>query len=209
VAPRDGWPNAAAQRAASGADAVLAAARVFDTLPQAVADMTRVVATTARARELTQRVVSPRRAASELRRWITAGERCAVMFGPERTGLQNDDLVCADTILSIPLNPSFTSLNIAQAVLILAYEWSQATVSGPAETLVTNASRPATKAELANLFEHLERELDDSGFLRVPEKRPDMVRNIRALLQRARPTDQEVSTFHGIIAYLATKKRKR
>jgi tRNA/rRNA methyltransferase len=209
VAPRDGWPSATAQRAAAGADAVLEAARIFDSVPDAVADMTRVVATTARSRELTQRIVSPRRSAAELRRWVGSGERCAVLFGPERTGLRNDDLVCADTVLSIPLNPAFASLNIAQAVLLVAYEWSQAATPGADETLVTNAARPATKAELANLFAHLERELDDSGFLRVAEKRPDMVRNIRALLQRARPTDQEVSTFHGIVSYLVEKKRKR
>lgn len=209
VAPRDGWPSEAAQRAASGADAVLAAAGVFDSMAEAVSDLTRVVATTARSRELTQRVVSPRRAAAELRRWIADGERCGVLFGPERTGLRNDDLVHADTVLSIPLNPAFASLNMAQAVLLVAYEWSQAEARAPDETLITNNARPATKAELANLFAHLERELDDSGFLRVPEKRPDMVRNIRALLQRALPTDQEVSTFHGIINYLATKRRKR
>jgi tRNA/rRNA methyltransferase len=207
VAPRDGWPNPAAQRAASGADSVLDAARVFGTVAEAVGDLTRVIATTARHRELTQRVVNPRRAAADLRQWSAAGERCGVLFGPERTGLQNDDLVHADTVLTIPLNPHFTSLNIAQTVLLVAYEWSQRHDAGQEETLVTNHARPATKAELANLFEHLERELDESGFLRVPEKRPDMVRNIRALLQRARPTDQEVNTFHGIIAYLATKKR--
>ena len=131
----------------------------------------------------------------------------AVLFGPERTGLQNDDLVHADTVLSIPLNPHFSSLNMAQAVLLVAYEWSQAGAV-PDETLVTNTARTATKEELTNLFQHLERELDESGFLRVPEKRPDMVRNIRAMLQRARPTEQEVNTFHGIIAYLATKKRR-
>ncbi len=209
VAPRDGWPSPTAQRAASGADSVLDGARVFDTVADAVGDLTRVIATTARHRELTQRVVSPRRAAADLRQWVASGERCGVMFGAERTGLENDDLVHADTVLSIPVNPHFTSLNIAQAVLLVAYEWSQAGTSPPDETLVTNAARPATKAELANLFDHLERELDESGFLRVPEKRPDMVRNIRALLQRARPTDQEVNTFHGIISYLATRKRKQ
>lgn len=208
VAPRDGWPSPTAQRAASGADSVLEAVQVYDTVANAVGDRTRVIATTARARELTQRVVNPRRAAADLHAWIAAGERCAVMFGPERTGLENDDLVYADTVLSIPLNPQFSSLNIAQAVLLVAYEWSQADAV-PDETLVTNTSRPATKAELANLFGHLERELDDSGFLRVPEKRPDMVRNIRALLQRALPTEQEVNTFHGIIAYLATKKQAK
>ncbi len=208
VAPRDGWPNPAAQRAASGADAVLEAARVFDSVADAVSDMTRVFATTARHRELTQRVVGPRRAAAELRQRVTSGERCAVLFGAERTGLHNDDLVWADTVLSIPLNPDFSSLNVAQAVLLVAYEWSQASASGEDETLVTNTARPATKAELANLFAHLERELDESGFLRVPEKRPDMVRNMRAMLQRASPTDQEVNTFHGIISYLVSKKRR-
>ena len=126
VSPRDGWPNPKAQRAASGADVVLEEAALFDTVEEAVADLERVVATTARNRELTQRILTPRRAASEMRGWIGEGEKVGILFGPERTGLTNDDMVHADTALSIPLNPQFSSLNIAQAVLLVAYEWAAA-----------------------------------------------------------------------------------
>ena len=119
VAPRDGWPNERAQRAASGADVVLDEARVFDSVAEAVADLQHVVATTARNRELVQRIVTARHAASEIRGWIAAGERVGILFGPERTGLENDDMVHADTALSIPLNPQFSSLNVAQAVLLV------------------------------------------------------------------------------------------
>ena len=122
VAPRDGWPNERAVRAASGADIVLEQALLFDTVAEAVADLEHVVATTARNRELTQRIVTARQAAGEVRGWIGQGLGVGLMFGPERTGLENDDMVHADTALTIPLNPQFSSLNVAQAVLLVAYE---------------------------------------------------------------------------------------
>jgi tRNA/rRNA methyltransferase len=206
VSPRDGWPNAKAQRAASGADVVLDKAKVFDAVGEAVADLERVVATTARNRELSQRILTPRRAAAEMRGWIGRGERVGILFGPERTGLTNDDMVQADTALSIPLNPQFSSLNIAQAVLLVAYEWAAADEDAPAERMSDHATRPATKDELLNLFEHLERALDQSGFLRNKAMRPAMVHNLRAFLQRAAMTEQEVRSFHGVIKYLAKHK---
>ncbi len=206
VAPRDGWPNPKAQRAASGADVVLDKAKVFDTVGEAVADLERVVATTARNRELSQRILTPRRAAAEMRGWIGCGERVGILFGPERTGLTNDDMVQADTALSIPLNPQFSSLNIAQAVLLIAYEWAAADEDAPAERMSDHATRPATKDELLNLLEHLERALDQSGFLRNKAMRPAMVHNLRAFLQRAAMTEQEVRSFHGVIKYLAKHK---
>ncbi len=206
VAPRDGWPNAAAQRAASGADVVLEKTRIFDTVAEAVADLQHVVATTARNRELSQRILTPRHAAAAMHAWIGGGERVGVLFGPERTGLTNDDLVLADTVLSIPLNPQFSSLNMAQAVLLVAYEWAAAADDTPTERMSEHSTRPATKAELQNLFDHLERALDQSGFLRHPEMRPAMVHNLRALLQRATMTEQEVRTFHGVIKFLSKRK---
>jgi tRNA/rRNA methyltransferase len=208
VAPRDGWPNDKAQRAASGADIVLEQAEVFDTVQAAVADLERVVATTARNRELSQRILTPRRAAAEVRRWIGQGERVGILFGPERTGLENDDMVHADTALSIPLNPQFSSLNIAQAVLLVAYEWAVAGEETPAERMSDHATRPATKEELQNLFDHLERALDQSGFLRNKDMRPSMVLNLRALLQRAEMTEQEARTFHGVIKFLSKNKHE-
>src|ERR1700716_54218 len=206
VSPRDGWPNPKAVRAASGADVVLDKAKVFDAVGEAVADLERVVATTARNRELTQRIVTPRQAASEMRGWIGSGEKVGILFGPERTGLTNDDMGHADTALSIPLNPQFSSLNIAQAVLLVAYEWAAAGEDAPAERMSEHATRPATKDELLNLFAHLERALDQSGFLRNKAMRPAMVHNLRAFLQRAAMTEQEVRSFHGVIKYLAKHK---
>jgi tRNA/rRNA methyltransferase len=206
VTPRDGWPNPKAQRAASGADVVLDDAKVFDSVGEAVADLEHVVATTARNRELSQRIVTPRHAAGEIRGWIGRGETVGVMFGPERTGLTNDDMVHADTALSIPINPQFSSLNIAQAVLLVAYEWAVAGEEAPAERMSDHSTRPATKDELINLFDHLERALDQSGFLRNKAMRPAMVNNLRAFLQRAAMTEQEVRSFHGVIKYLAKHK---
>ena len=206
VAPRDGWPNPKAQRAASGADIVLEQTEVFGSVGEAVADLERVVATTARNRELTQRILTPRRAAAEMHGWIGQGDQVGVLFGPERTGLENDDMVHADTALSIPVNPQFSSLNIAQAVLLVAYEWTMAAEDAPAERMSDHAARPANKEELANLFAHLERALDESGFLRNKAMRPAMVHNLRALLQRAAMTEQEARTFHGVIKYLAKHK---
>jgi tRNA/rRNA methyltransferase len=203
VEPRDGWPNPKAERAASGADIVLEKAVVFGSVAEAVADLERVVATTARNRELVQRIVTPRHAASEMHGWVEQGDRVGILFGPERAGLTNDDMVHADTALSIPVNPQFSSLNIAQAVLLVAYEWATAIETGPAEQMSAHATRPATKDELANLFVNLERALDESGFLRNKAMRPAMVHNLRALFQRAAMTEQEVRTLHGVIKYLA------
>lgn len=208
VKPRDGWPNPKAERAASGADVVLDKAKVFDSVAEAVADLQRVVATTARNRELAQRIVTPRQAASEMRGWIGGGEKVGILFGPERTGLENDDMVLADTALSIPLNPQFSSLNVAQAVLLVSYEWAAAADATPKSRMSAHSTRPATKDELQNLFDHLERALDQSGFLRHKAMRPAMVNNLRALLQRANMTEQEVRTFHGVIKFLSKRKHE-
>src|SRR5438128_1565481 len=163
VAPRDGWPNDKGQRAASGADVVLEGAKVFGSVAEATTGLQRVVATTARTRELVQRIVTARHAAAEMRGWIAGGERVGILFGPERTGLENDDMVHADTALSIPLNPQFSSLNIAQAVLLVAYEWMASGDRTPTERMSDHSTRPATKYELINLSDHLERALDQSG----------------------------------------------
>jgi len=206
VAPRDDWPNIKAKRAASGADIVLDEARVFGSVAEAVADLQHVMATTARSRELTQRIVTPRHAADDMRTWLGRGEKVGILFGPERTGLTNDEMVQADTVLSIPLNPQFSSLNVAQAVLLVAYEWAMVRTAAPAQRLSEHATRPATKEELQNLFTQLERALDQSGFLRNKAARPAMVQNLRAFLQRAEMTEQEVRTFHGVIKYLGKGK---
>jgi tRNA/rRNA methyltransferase len=208
VKPRDGWPNPKAQRAASGADVVLDRAKVFESVAEAVADLEHVVATTARTRELAQRIVTARQAATVMRDWIAEGLKVGILFGPERTGLLNEDAVQADLALTIPLNPQFSSLNIAQAVLVVAYEWLASGDTTPADRMSDHSTRPARKDELQNLFDHLERALDQSGFLRHKAMRPSMVQNLRALLQRANMTEQEARTFHGVIKFLSKRKHE-
>jgi tRNA/rRNA methyltransferase len=210
VAPRDGWPqdNPRLIAAAAGADQVLAEARVFASVEEAVADLHRVYATTARNRGMIQTILTPRTAAAEMRRHWQEGARVAILFGPERTGLFNDHLPLADALVAVPLNPAFASLNLAQAVLLLGYEWFQTggDLPPPAELHLGN-TRPATKAELLNLFEHLEQRLDACRFFSTPDKRPSMVRNIRNAFERMGLTEQEVRTFHGIIAGLTGKRK--
>ncbi|WP_119459954.1 RNA methyltransferase [Rhodospirillaceae bacterium SYSU D60014] len=209
VRPRDGWPNEKAVASASGAVEVIGRARLYDSTEAAISDLNRVYATTARPREMIKPVVTPRQAVQEMRAAIGRDEAIGVLFGPERTGLFNDDIALADTVLSVPLNPGFSSLNLGQAVLVVGYEWYQAGTDAPARQLVTNATRPATKDELLNFFAHLERELDACGFLRNIEKRPSMVRNIRNLFQRADLTEQEIQTLHGIVKELSTMRVRR
>ncbi len=208
VSPRDGWPNERAQRAASGADIVLEKAELFESVGDAVADLEHVVATSARNRELSQRILTARHAATEMRGWTEAGKAVGILFGPERTGLENDDIVHADTALSIPLNPQFSSLNVAQAVLLVAYEWAASGDATPPARMSEHSTRPANKEELQGLFDHLERALDQSGFLRHKDMRPSMVLNLRALLQRANMTEQEARTFHGVIKFLSKHKHE-
>lgn len=207
VDPRDGWPNERANAAASGADAIIDNASIFETTEAAVADLQFVLATTARARDSAQAVYTPREAAPELHRRHQDGVLCGVIFGPESKGLANEDVMQANAIVAAPLNPTFKSLNLAQAVFCIGYEWLQAGIDETTwrETTSTRESRPATKQELIGLFEHLEQELDDCGFLRPPEKRPAMVRNIRNMLHRAEFTEQEVRTFRGMISGLTRR----
>lgn len=207
VRPRDGWPNREAQAAASGAEEILAQARLFDTTEEAVADLRRVYAMTARPRDMVKPVATPRQAALDLRRAVAAGEAVGVLFGPERSGLTNDDLALAERIVSVPLNPGFSSLNLAQAVLLLGYEWFQAGDDTPGERLVRGRGKPAPKAELTNFFARLERSLDEVGFFHPPEKRAGMVRNLRNLFQRAELSDAEVRTLHGVVSSLRAGKR--
>jgi tRNA/rRNA methyltransferase len=208
VRPRDGWPNTKAVNAASGADSVLDRARLYPDLRAAVADLPHVYASTARDRYMVKRAVTPRLAATEIRGYLAADEPCGVVFGPERTGLVNDDLTLADTVLTVPLNPAFSSLNLAQAVLIVGYEWFLASQDPPAETLHTGHSRPANKEELARFFDHFEEALMESGFIRDPLKRPSLFRNLRNFFQRAHPTEQELRTLHGVVTSMMGPREK-
>jgi tRNA/rRNA methyltransferase len=204
VAPRDGWPSAPARAAASGADLVIDQARVYATAAEAVADLNLVIATTARSRDMTKRVVTPRRAAEEIRQiHAESGARTGILFGREAKGLDNDEVALADAILNVPLNPAFSSLNLAQAVLLVGYEWRLTGLDVADEDLaMPKTTRPADHQDLVKLFEHLEQELETCGFLQPPERAPTMVRNLRNLFGRARLTDQEVRILRGVIVAL-------
>lgn len=206
VRPRDGWPNPAAEATASGALAVIEGARVYESLAEAVADLTRVHATTARARDMVKPVLTPRASAEELRAAEARGEATGLLFGPERSGLDNDDLTFADSLVTVPLNPAFSSLNLAQAVLLLGYEWRMAGDDTPGRALAVGESRPATKEELNNFLGRLEQNLDETGFFHPIEKRYIMVRNLRNVFQRAEATEQELRTLHGVISALRGAK---
>ncbi len=209
VAPREGWPNEWAIKAASGADWVLEEAQLFDTVADAVADMHYLVATTARLRELLKPVVTAEASASLMRAKTAQGLRCGILFGPERSGLENDDVALAQAVLRIPVDPRFTSINLAQAVLLIGYEWFKSADATPPEILDPGHTWPANNAELVGLFEHLERELDVAGFLFPPEKRPAMVRNLRNIFMRANMMEQEVRALRGVVTSLSTARRKK
>ncbi|MET0481298.1 MAG: RNA methyltransferase [Aestuariivirgaceae bacterium] len=213
VAPRDGWPSAKALAAASGADQLITGAKLFDALSPAIADLNFVYATTARPRGMIKTVITPEMAGADMRARIDRGERLGILFGRERWGLDNDEVALADCIVTAPVNPAFASLNIAQAVLLVGYEWykGQARSLGlgtdelpaiEAPGLRAPDTRPATKEELEGFFHHLEAELDAAGFYKTSEKKPGMVRNMRNLFQRAGLTEQEVRSLRGMVASL-------
>ena len=217
VAPRDGWPNEKARIAASGANYVIDDGRAFESLPAAVGDLHWVVATTARQRDLRKPVLTPLEAVAEMRTRIARGERCGILFGRERNGLETDEVAGCDALVMIPVNSRFASLNLAQSVLILAYEWmrtSGAATLGRVTTYETpqapgldlGDTRPANKAELDGFFQHIEGELDRLGFFNPAHRRQTMVRNLRTMFTRMAPTEQEVRTLRGIVVALANGK---
>jgi len=211
VNPRDGWPSEDAMAASSGADQVIEGARVFETTAAAVADLNLVFAATARKRDMTTRVITPRQSAAEINEFLGVdGNRAGVLFGREAKGLKNDDVTQADAIIMAPVNPAFSSLNLAQAVYAIGYEWYLAAIGDePSPQLATSKeTRPANKAELNSMIQHLADELDEAGFFHVAEKRPVMVRNLRNMFQRANLTEQEIRTLRGVITSLTRKPEK-
>ncbi len=202
VAPRDGWPNESARAMASRADHVLDEAQVFETTTLALADQQYVYAMTARPRDMIKPVLSPREAAQDMRQRMADGMACAILFGGERAGLDNNDVVAAHAIIHVPANPAFTSLNLAQAVLLFGYEWFLS-ADGSDELIRSEDRSPPAKAEdIAFFFERLEDELTKGGFLYPPEKKPAMVRNVRNMFMRMAPTDQDIRTLQGMISGL-------
>ena len=217
VNPRDGWPNEKARIAASGANYIIDEARAYDTLEASIGDLNWLAATTARQRDLRKPVMTPEQAIAEMRTRIARGERCGILFGRERNGLETSEVANADALIMIPVNSRFASLNLAQAVLLLGYEWMRGdpkrslgrvtTFERPlSEGLYLGHDRLATKAELLGFFEHLERELEAQGFFNPVHRRPTVVQNLRSLLSRIGATDQEVRTLRGIVATLAQGK---
>ncbi len=208
VNPRDGWPNVHAVRAASRADHVLDKTRVFETLAEAIADLDLVYATTARSRDMQKDVLGPEIATANLARHVAGGGRAGLLFGRERWGLFNEEIAIADAIVTFPVEPAFASLNIAQAVLLMSYEWRQQVDGGELPFTEPPESLPATKAELIGMFEHLEGVLDTTGFFTTDDKRPSMVHNLRTMLTRGSFTAQEVRTFRGIVSSIDRKHER-
>jgi tRNA/rRNA methyltransferase len=209
VAPRDGWPQEKAWRTASGADRILDAATVHETVADAVADLHHVFATCPRPRHIVKPVLTARGAAAELREITNRGLQAGLLFGPERAGLDNDEIAAADALVRYPLNPAFMSLNLAQAVMVMTYEWWTAGDDTPTRILMTNETQVADKGKLDNFLAHLVDELDACGFLRNLPKRPGMVRNLRHFFQRGEVTEQELRTLHGVVTELAIGRRQR
>jgi tRNA/rRNA methyltransferase len=205
VRPRPSWPHPRAVAAAAGADMVLDGAKIFSTTAEAIADLHYVYATTARPREGVKPMVTARAAATEVHERAAKRERSGFLFGPERTGLENDEVSLADAILRVPVNPEFSSLNLAQAVLLAAYEWRQAGEDAAPRVLLKGKAEAATKEDIVGFFDRLEAELDACGFLRNPEMRPTMVRNIRNIFHRAGLMAHEVRTLQGILTGLTQR----
>ena len=204
VAPRDGWPNPDAGPAASGANRVLEQARVFDSVAEAIADCSAVYASTVRRRDLIMPVVGPEEMASAIH--ASAG-RTAILFGPERSGLETEDVSLASHIVTVPINPDFGSLNLAQAVILLAYEWSKgvALASPPDVPL----DPPAPHGELEEFVQHLVRDLDKSGYFFPPERREMTLRTLRTALTKTGWSHNDIRMMHGIITSLGRTPRPR
>jgi len=203
VAPRDGWPNPQAGPAASGADVVLERAQVFDSVADAVADCPHVYATTVRKRGVTKPVMTPEVAAREIHQ---QPGRSAILFGPERSGLETDDVAVARTIVTVPINPEFGSLNLAQAVILVAYEWSKGvTLAQPTDT---DLPLPAPQEELDGMIGQLDAMLEGAGFYFPPDRVPTTKRTLRTLLTKPGWSSQEVRTLRGVLSALANPRQR-
>ena len=208
VNPRDGWPSERADVMSAGALEAMPPVRVFKTLGEAIADLQFVIATTARPREMTKPVFNPLGAATEIAKRMHEGQKTGYVFGAERSGLNNDDVAACHAMLTIPTNPDFSSLNLGQSVLLVAYEWLKANDKTPERVLVTGESFPAAQKDKDEFLTRLETELDSAGFFRDENHKPTMARNIRNLFTRADITDQELRTWHGILTALGGRKKK-
>lgn len=205
VAPRDGWPNPAALPMAAGGADIIEDAKVYDDLGAATHDLTFLAALSARRRDMPLRTADPRGVTADI---LTHGARAGLMFGPEKSGLHNEEVVRADRLVTADLNPDYPSLNLAQAVLMMAWEWRVAALDATPDGEGPAGDDPATILERDRFHDRLEAELDEGGFFIAPEMAPAVKRNLRVLFARAAPSSQEISTLHGVIQAL-TKQRDR
>ena len=207
VKPQQAWPNEKARMMASGADRILNDAKLYDTLRDAVADCTLIYALTARAHDQAKPVVDAAEAAQEMAPHVAAEECVALVFGRERNGLENEEVGLADRVVTLPVNPAFASLNLAQAVLVAAYEWFKLTQRGTLPFSMPEKSAPAPKQQLHAFFDSLEGELERVEFFRPPEKRQTMTTNLRNIFHRMQPTQQDIQTLHGVIMAIAEGRK--
>ena len=209
VAPRDGWPNPKASAMASGAYKVLDRAGVFDDLPSAIGDCDYVFATTARGRGLTKPVLTPEHAMIQARAMSEQGKRVAVLFGPERAGLENDDVARANAIITVPVNPAFYSLNLAQCVLLVAYEYARLGAETPPEVMAMAGTEFATAIEREKLGDHFEQRLEAAGFFFPEGKAAYMKLNLRNMWARLALTRADVQSLHGMLRKLVGGQGQR
>jgi len=208
VNPRDGWPNQKAVALASGAGRLLDVATLHPTTQGAIADCTYVFATTARHRDLTKPVMTPERAMAHTRALIGAGQNVAVLFGPERSGLENADIALADAVISVPVNPAYGSLNLAQCVLLTAYEWRRQTQQVPPESAGLAKTEFASKLEIEKLGDHFEQRMDTAGFFFPTAKAEGMKLNLRNMWSRLPLTKADVQIFHGMLRQMVRWKER-
>ncbi|GLR90756.1 TrmJ/YjtD family RNA methyltransferase [Bradyrhizobium iriomotense] len=207
VNPRDGWPNIAAQRAAAGADHILERVELFDTVEQAVSDLDMLFATSARAHDQAKPVVGPEAATKEIAGHIASGGKAGILFGRERWGLTNEEVALANRVITFPVNPGFASLNLAQAVLLVGYEWFKRATSGALPHGMPERSERASQHQIQAFFDNLVRELDRVEFLRPAEKRDTMLVNLRNIFTRMEPTKQDMHTLHGVVMAIAEGRK--
>lgn len=193
--------------ASSGADSIIQNLKNFDTVEEAISDIGFLMATSARKHAMYKEVFEPEPAMHHMRNFFSIDNKCAFMFGGEKAGLKGEHVALADALITVPLNPAYSSLNLAQAVLLVSYEWMKS--GQKLQNIQQEDITPAPREELLGFFEHLEDELDQSGFLRVKDKRPLMVRNIRNMFSRANLTHQEICTLRGMITFLTKSDEEK
>ena len=208
VNPRDGWPSEKARAAASRTDHVIDNVQVFETLEESMADARFVLATTARQRDMIKPVLQPDEAARNVHNRMNSGANCAILFGRERWGLENHEIALADEIITFPVNPSFASLNIAQAVLLMSYEWMRQSEHIENIGFSSPDALPASKGALTRLIDHLEQALDEAHYFFPEEKAERMRLNLRSVFSNSRLQDPEIHLLHGVIAALERRWKR-